>query len=131
MTTTVDVDAEKGLPPKSPIAERGGYDRLARFMGEVPDAAIFHRFAHLSAQSLLHYQSELHELDLRLSKLQREDREAAEGTDRRHYQFNSNRLRRSDWVDVKGEEWKNDSRQWDTILEIRELMKEYCEYLSI
>ena len=40
-----------------------GYDRLAKMMADVPDAAIFRRFAHLSAESLLHQQAELEDLE--------------------------------------------------------------------
>lgn len=124
---TRETDSEKDPEPPEPI--KGGYDRLARLMGDVPDHAIFRRFAHLSAESILHYQAELYELELELKRVQKEDREAGEHTDRRTYAFNSRNLRQSvdRDDDSDNEDDGRDSRQWKIMGRIRDLLKEYCE----
>lgn len=119
-------DCEKAAQ-ENPISN-GGYDRLAKLMGEVPDLAIFHRFADLSVKSLLHYQAELKQLQSKLARLEQEDKEAPEGSDRAKYDFNSRRLRESE--DDYDDEWSNDPEQWKTMKRIREVLREYCKYLS-
>lgn len=54
-------------------ARLDGYPSFAQFIARDGDAAIFRKYAHLSARNLLYLQSELHELDVQLRQLDRED----------------------------------------------------------
>lgn len=129
MTTgNTDSDCEKGTNECQ--ESQGGYDRISRFMGDIPEVAIFHRFAHLSAESLLHYQAEIYEQELKLAEYRKNDREANPGSERWKYAINSGVLR--DSVNGGGDELRDsDPRQWETILRIRELLKEYCKHGAI
>ena len=123
----MDADTEKAEPRDDETP--GGYEKLAKVMSDVPDLAIFRSFTDLSAESLLHYQAEIHQLQTRLRKLQREDRDAGDHTNRSKYSFNSHRLRQSvrDENDIGGiKDMKDSPEQWETMLEIRELLEKYC-----
>lgn len=104
----------------------GGYDRMARLMAEAPDVAIFRRFTRLSAESLLHYQSQLRDAEMRLEEIQEEDKRAPPGTDRGKHAFDSSLLRDSVMgdADFDGEAR---SRQWRAITDMRVILKEYCK----
>ncbi|KAK3385713.1 hypothetical protein B0H63DRAFT_473466 [Podospora didyma] len=102
-----------------------GYDRLGRLMGELPDTAIFRRFGALGAEDLLYRQAELCELERRLREDQREDKESRH-EDRVRYARDWGRLQSS--VDEDAPEG-NDGSQLETILEIREKLKDYQEAL--
>jgi hypothetical protein len=119
-------DLEKSQHDGAHSAEEGGYDRVARLMAVAPDLAIFYRFTRLSAESLLHYQAQLRDAEVRLAKIQRLDRDAPRGTHRSGHAFDSSLLRESsmDDTDIDGEDR---SQQWEAIREIRGLVKEYCE----
>lgn len=122
----MEPDLEKAdIAAENPL---GGYDRLAKLMGEAPDLAIFRRFAHLSAQSLLHYQAELMVEEERLREFQARDRQAGEGTDRSVYAFNSRRLREAGMYSDSDDSETDATDQWNTIQTIRGLLKEYCEW---
>lgn len=102
-----------------------GYDRLAKFMGDEAAFAIFRRHAVLSAQNLLYYQAELQDLEEKLEKYRKEDRESGH-SDRTQYAYDWDTLRAS--TSPAADEG-NDSRQWKTWLEIRKKLKEYREKL--
>lgn len=98
-----------------------GYDRLGLLMGMIPQMAAFRRFGALSAEDLLYRQAELVELERSLREYQKEDRLSGQ-EDRERYAFNWDTLRRSADDDAAV---GNDGSQWETILEIREKLKEY------
>jgi len=107
---------------------------MANLMGDVPDLAIFRSFTSLSAESLLHYQAEIHQLELKLRKLQKQDRDAGDHTHRSKYSFNSRRLRQSG-INHHSEgggmkNMKDSPEQWETMLEIRELLEKYYAALA-
>ena len=54
-------------------ARLDGYPSFAHFIARDADAAIYRKYAHLSARNLLYLQSELHELEQRLQRLDEED----------------------------------------------------------
>ena len=66
-------DVELAYFQSAPPARLEGYPSFAQFIARDGDAAIFRKYAHLSARSLLYLQSELHELDEQLRQLDRED----------------------------------------------------------
>lgn len=108
-----------GIAAHLPRAE--GYDRLGQLMGELPETTAFRRFGALSAEDLLYRQAELVELERSLRECQKEDKESGH-EDRERYAFNWDKLQRSGDDDARE---GNDNIQWDTILEIRQKLKEY------
>ena len=68
---TTDIELRGTSKSASPRLE--GYPSFAHFIAKDGDAAIYRRYAHLSARNLLYLQSELHELEERLGCLDREN----------------------------------------------------------
>jgi hypothetical protein len=127
----MDQDPEKGRVGSEDTedveyAEEAGYDRLAHFMADVPDLAIFRRFTRLSAESLLHYQAELIDEERLLNETQEADKKAGPTTHRSKHAFSSWKLRQGA-VEVDDVDDEDRSEQWRTIVRIRELLKEYRE----
>ncbi|KAK0737376.1 hypothetical protein B0T21DRAFT_410829 [Apiosordaria backusii] len=117
---------ETGNHVNTPALRRPeGYDRLARMMGSLPEMAMFRRFGVLSAEDLLYRQAELQELEAALRRFQKEDKQSGH-QDREDYALDWDALQRSGADDAAE---GNDSAQWDTILEIREKLKDYQEAL--
>ncbi|AEO69895.1 uncharacterized protein THITE_2056878 [Thermothielavioides terrestris NRRL 8126] len=106
-------------------ARAEGYDRLGRMMGMLPEMTAFRRFGALSAEDLLYRQAELVELERSLREYQQDDKGSGH-PDREHYARNWDKLQRSGDSDV---DEGNDGLQWETILEIRQKLKEYQEAL--
>lgn len=104
-----------------------GYDRLGLIMGMVPEMTILRRFGALSAEDLLYRQAELVELERSLREYQKEDKES-DNDDRQRYALNWDTLRRS--ADDDAAEG-NDGNQWETILEIREKLKDYRAFFFL
>jgi len=103
-----------------------GYDALGSLMGAFPETAILRKFGALSAQDLLLRQAELVALEEDLRIYQKEDKESGH-KDRERYALSWNKLRRSGKEDaLEG----NDSTQLETLLTIREKLKEYRVYCS-
>ena len=98
---------DMGSASRTPV--RGGYARLARFMGDVPNAAIFRRFMHLSAEVLLHHQSELCDLEAELKRVQEEDHLSTDI--RKFYSSLSRSMRESEYC------YQDDSSDIDSIVE--------------
>lgn len=124
--TTGQVESNSGdvesLPTFAGHANRAeGYDRLGQLMGELPETTAFRRFGALSAEDLLYRQAELVELERSLREYQQEDKESGH-EDRERYAFNWEKLRRGRDDDAAD---GNDGVQWETILEIREKLKDY------
>lgn len=65
------------LAPPHPRKRLVGYPSFAHFIAKDKDAAIFRKFQHLSARSLLYQQSYLHELEGQLRSLDEEDAECS------------------------------------------------------
>ncbi|VUC29070.1 unnamed protein product [Clonostachys rosea] len=116
----------------------GGYPRLAKFMADIPDVAIFSRFLDVSTENLLHYQAELHEIRSLLKEIQENDRDLKAGRDRNVYEFNSSMLRES-YLSNPDDDSDPDlerahfegKRQWETILRARRTIKEYHKALLL
>ncbi len=100
-----------------------GYDHLARFMGGLPENAIFRRFGALAAQDLLYRQAELVALERSLTRYQQADKESGH-SERQQYSLSWSRLN-----DSVEEENGNDGSQWVTALKIRTKLQEYREIL--
>lgn len=105
----------------TPLQEASGYDRLGWLMGKYGDMSIFRRFGALSAETLLHKQAELQELEVKLREQQENDR-ASGHPDRQKYH-------RSWWLvhhsaDSEAIEG-NDPRQLELLTEIDAKVKKY------
>ncbi|KAH8896747.1 hypothetical protein GQ53DRAFT_639573 [Thozetella sp. PMI_491] len=100
---------------------KGGYDRLASLMGEVPDTAIFKKFGALSAEILLYRQAELTLLEDELRDQQKEDRNSPQEV-RTLYARSFGKLRNSAASDA-GED--DDDNQWNLIQQIEEKLEKY------
>lgn len=66
-------ELELGFPATVRSARLDGYPSFAQFIAKDSDAAIYRKYAHLSARNLLNLQSELHDLEGQLRQLDRED----------------------------------------------------------
>lgn len=93
---------------------------MAMLMGEFPEVGIFRRFGALNAQNLLYLQAELKDLEITLRQVAEED-ELSRDPDKVQYSVNWFALKES----IEGEADSNDGKQWRTILEIRDKLKEY------
>ncbi len=54
----------------------GGYAKLGKFIGDLPEYAIFHSFTDLYAENLLYLQAEIVQLRKELEDIQEEDRKS-------------------------------------------------------
>ncbi len=97
-----------------------GYSKLAQMMGLDSELAIFRRFATLNLQNLLYLQAELVHLENELSRLVEVDR-SSEHPRRRYYS--------QDWWSLSNSSDDGDDKQWQKVLKIRTLLKEYSTAL--
>jgi hypothetical protein len=107
--------------PTMPIHD-GGHERLASFMGLLPETAIFRRFATLNVKNLLYYQAELAYLERRLKAIAEEDRQSG---DKYREQY------RQAWYLVShSEQYPNGSAvQWQIFERIRKVLHDYSQFL--
>ncbi|KAK5662349.1 hypothetical protein OQA88_8259 [Cercophora sp. LCS_1] len=104
----------------------GGHARLGQLMGRYPETAIVRRFLALSAQDILHRQAELAELEAALKEYQQKDDDVPETSPRKRYAVNWGRLQESGYDDAPE---GSDSAQLETMMEIRDKIKDYHEAL--
>ena len=94
-----------------------GYEKLAQLMGNSHTDhhfLIFEKFEHLSAQNLLYLQAEIVNLRETLAVLAKEDAES-ENPERQLFM--------KDWWALSSAE---DCEQWETFLQLRSKLREYC-----
>jgi hypothetical protein len=129
-------------------ADMDGYAKIATLMGAYPEVGIVRRFAALNAQNILYMQAELINLESRLRRYEKEDRESGDQA-RRDYAVNWFKLRyaadppgcsdalsestgksiqEKDEKDDKGDVEIYRARRWETMLEIREKLYSYSTY---
>lgn len=101
-------------------ANPGGYVRLAQHMGEHSNRAIFRRFGDLNALSLLLLQAELVELERKLLGEAAQDAKSSTLTPQ-HRSLEWRSLR--DAIEADGSK----CAQLNTLLEVREVLKEYSK----
>lgn len=93
-----------------------GYPKLAAKFGVLPEAAIYRRFGALNAQDLLYYQAELTYLEQKLQEQQQQDNNDPKGHGA-SYAIN--------WYWLKHSKTDGDGRQYELVMQIRELLKQY------
>ena len=70
----MDIELAQSPPNEALSAPRlSGYPSFAEFIAADADAAIYRKYEHLSARNLLYLQSELHELEAQLERLDAKD----------------------------------------------------------
>lgn len=102
----------------------GGYAKIASKMGRSPEFLIFRRFGTLNAQNLLYLQAELTVLEKELGEYALEDEHSA-NEDRRNYSKDWETLKNSHDDDAEA---GNNKSQWETMVKVRETLKEYSIY---
>ena len=98
-----------------------GYAKIASRISLHPELGIFRRFSALNAQNLLYLQAEIHELEANLREYAAEDAAQPTTCPRSRYSRNWHKLANS---------LDHDRRQWQTMLLLREKLKEYNEALT-
>jgi hypothetical protein len=102
--------------PKNPVP---GWPQVAELMSNIPDFASFNRFSALQIKSLLYYQAEL---EILKAELREEELEDYRRGDERAIEYS----KRADFL-VRSRN-KENHRQWDVILKIRTVLKEYSTF---
>lgn len=108
------------------FAEAGGYTRLAEFMGQQPQLAIFRRFAALTNANLLYLQAEITQLEDRLDVVQTQDSQSSDDA-RQKYLRSWNQLSMSAGFDAGSPE----REQYELIMRLRELIVQYRTSCSL
>jgi hypothetical protein len=126
-----------------------GYAKIATLMGAYPEVRVVRRFAALNAQNILYLQAELVNLESRLRRYEKEDRECGDQA-RKDYAVNWFKLRYSadltecfdarsgstgksiqeqDDKDDKDDAAIYGARRWETMLEIRDKLDLYSMHI--
>ena len=92
-----------------------GHAKIATFMSQNTEFAIFRRFRKLNYQNLLYLQAELIHLERDLRELAERDSNDA----------NRTFYCKDWWFLAQNEEEHDDREQWEKVLQIREKLKEY------
>ena len=103
------------MPPIIDAKDYVGYSKLAHFMSQNRDAAIFRRFGLLNMMNLLRLQAELQDLEQQLKEIWKEDREAVSSR-RRDFGKDFRTMRHH---------MEADSTQYDMLEEIGLKLREY------
>lgn len=103
---------------------REGYQKLADLMANYPASAIFCQFGSLNALNLLYYQSELALLQKELRDAAEADRQSPDAVRRVYYR--NHEFLSSGYVQ-DGRLAPEDNKQWQIILRIRKVLKEYSQ----
>ena len=102
-----------------------GYPRLAHEMGSIPELAIYRRFADLNNQNLLYYQAELVMLERKLRRQERASSISSADTSNSERKSATHLEYAKDWYWLAEEDPNN--RQWQTVLRLRDVLKEYSQ----
>ena len=105
-----------------------GYPRLAHEMGSIPELAIYRRFADLNNQNLLYYQAELVMLERKLRRQERASSISSADTSNSELKDATHLEYAKDWYWLAEEDPNN--RQWQTVLRLREVLKDYSQSRS-
>lgn len=111
-------------PVSSEQASMGSYNKLSKFMGALPEVAIFRRFGALNAQNLLFLQAELVRLEDELQSIREDDAQSGDLEKKQSHQS---------WrsLVLAHEQDKGANSQWRKVLEIREKLKEYSTFYPL
>lgn len=100
-------------------SKMGDYHRLAGFMGQYPEVALFRRFNSLRASNLLYLQAELVSLEKDLRTYAQQDEQS---------QDELRKMYSKDWSVLSQPNSEGcHGHQWQIILRIRAMLKEYSK----
>ena len=124
-SSTTAVETQSDGSHTSDISPPGGYDTIASFMANDSKYAIVRRFGYLNSLNILCLQAELVDLEQELEGWAEDDRMSADS---------KRRVYRHSWRAFSRHEVDPDSQdksvlQWDTMLRIREVLKQYSGLL--
>ncbi len=102
-----------------PEVQTNGYLKLAQFMGEFPQYAIYRRFGTLNAMNLLMLQAELVMLEAQLRQYVGEDNVSVDSLTRLYDKDFLLSSGRRPWIR------KGKSRQYKIMLRIRQILRQY------
>jgi uncharacterized protein (DUF4415 family) len=109
----ISSESENNEPPEGPVP---GWPRVAELMAQTQDFAAFKRYRDLNVKSLLYYQAEIEMLRKKLHKEEWADSQRGDDNQRLY-------ARRIDYM-IKSKN-KNTGTQWQTVIELRRVLKEY------
>ena len=111
-------DADFYDVPTEPVP---GWPQVAVLMSRTPEFACFSRFGDFQIKSLLYYQSEIEMLKAELQEEEWEDYRRGDADSKLY-------CKRADYL-VKSRDGVN-KRQWEKVVELRKVIKEYSQYIS-
>lgn len=108
------------IPHVQPEPVMDGYEKVADLMARHDEFAIVRRFRSLNMQNVLYLQAEVLHLEEELTDLTLRDRAHP---DRPYHS--------KDWWSLANGEGKGDRDQWAKILQLREMLSLYSEFLLL
>jgi hypothetical protein len=109
----ISSEPENNESPEEPVP---GWPRVAELMAQTQDFTAFKRYRDLNVKSLLYYQAEIEMLRKKLYKEEWADSQRGDDNQSLY-------ARRIDYmIRSKG---KNTGTQWQTVIELRKVLKEY------
>jgi hypothetical protein len=97
-----------------------GYPKFATYISTSPSSLITRSFASLAAKNILYLQAELVHLEMKLQELESRDSSSTVG---------KREMYAKDWYWLHSSATEQESEQWDTVLQMREKLKDYCTQL--
>lgn len=120
--------ADAAFDPAAVLARGDGHYKLAEMMNQLPACAIFRTFGTSNALNILYYQAELCQLENRLVAAAERDRSDSDS-------FKQDYFKCFDYLqEGKTENGNMDitqNEQWQTVLRIRALLKEYSKSVLV
>lgn len=126
LTTTSTIPASKEASAAANnaaiLAAGDGHEKLAEMMNRLPTCAVFRTFGTLSAINILYYQAELCQLEHKLRAAAEQDRTDPDSIKQQYFKCFDHL---SEGKIEQGNLAPCDNVQWQTILRIRQVLKEY------
>lgn len=94
-----------------------GYPKLANHVSTSPSSLITRSFASLAARNIFYLQAELVHLEMKLQELESRDSSLTVG---------KRGMYAKDWYWLHSSAMEQESEQWDTVLQMRAKLKDYC-----
>lgn len=116
-------DATSTPPGSAAILARGdGHQKLAEMMNQFPVCAVFRNFGTLGALNILYYQAELCRLEEKLRLAAERDRSSSDPFRQQYFKCFDHL---QDGKIEQGNLDLADNEQWQIILQIRQVLKDY------
>lgn len=119
-SSTIPGSGEKVEAVMDEVGPPPGYPKVATFMGNHPELAIFRRFRGLNARNLLYLQAELVEIENELLQLERADADDKEDARKRGY------AKHFSWM-LQYKKDDNRNAQYKLMKKMRKKLKKYSK----